>query len=225
MQTNVKSTIAAALAADGNSGTSLYVRIPFNASNLSSLTALTLKMQYDDGYVAYLNGVQIASENAPAAPTWNSLANEEQTSGVQATTYENVDVSSFLNSATTGHLSASGNVLAIQVLMYAPSATEMLVVPELAQMTSAVGGDYIFSTPSPAAANVLADVQPDIAFSAADGFYDAPHPGDAHAQYLGHADLLYDRQYDAWYAGGQQHYLQRHDGHGDHAGRGGLRYR
>ena len=93
-------------------------------------------MQYADGYVAYLNGVQVASENAPTSPTWNSLANEEQTSDVQATTYEDVDLSSFLNSSTTGHLTATGNVLAIQVLSASASPTHMLVVPELAQMTS-----------------------------------------------------------------------------------------
>ena len=113
--TNVKSTVAAAIATAGD--TSLYTRITFNAANLSSLSSLTLKMQYADGYVAYLNGVQIASENAPSSPAWNSLANGQQTSNVQATTYEDVDVSSFLNSATTGHLTATGNVLAIQVLM------------------------------------------------------------------------------------------------------------
>ena len=91
--TNVKPAIASAITAAG--GTSLYTRITFNAPNYSSLSSLTLKMQYDDGYVAWLNGVEVASANAPASPTWNSLANEEQTSDVQATTYEEVDVSSF----------------------------------------------------------------------------------------------------------------------------------
>ena len=131
--TNVKPAIESAIAAAG--GTSLYTRITFNAANYTSLSSLTLKMQYDDGYVAYLNGVEIASGNAPASPTWNSLANEEQTSDVQATTYENVNVSRFLNSATTGHLTATGNVLAIQVLMSSNTDGDMLVVPELAQMT------------------------------------------------------------------------------------------
>ena len=31
----------------------------------------------------------------------------------------------------------------------------MLVVPELAQMTSVVGGEHTFSTPTPGAANAL----------------------------------------------------------------------
>ena len=32
------------------------------------------KIKYDDGFVAYLNGVQIAQENAPAPVTWDSVA-------------------------------------------------------------------------------------------------------------------------------------------------------
>ena len=48
--------------------------------------------------------------------------------------------------------------------------------------------------------------------------------GDAHARCPRNADLLYDEQRRARRpAGGQQHYLQRHDGHGDD--RGGLRIR
>ena len=39
---------------------------PSTRANLASLSSLTLKMQYDDGYVAYLNGVEVASENAPS---------------------------------------------------------------------------------------------------------------------------------------------------------------
>ena len=134
-------------------------------------------MKYADGYVAWLNGVEIASENAPNSPTWNSLANAEQISGVQATTCEDVDLTSFLNSSTTGHLTATGNVLAIQVLMASFSAQQMFVSPELAQMTSVVsGGDFICSTPSPGAPNTLADVQACIAFSQTDGLYSASFP-------------------------------------------------
>ena len=97
---------------------------------------------------------------------------------MQATAYEDVDVSSFLNSATTGHLTATGNVLAIQVLLSTFSTSspdgDMLVVPELAQMTSTVGGDHVFSTPTPGAANPLGDAQPDVTFSTPHGFYYMP---------------------------------------------------
>ena len=68
---------------------------------------------------------------------------------MQATTYEDVDLSTFLNSSTNGHLTATGNVLAIQTLMSSPTDGDMLVVPELCQMTSVIGGEHIFSTPTP----------------------------------------------------------------------------
>ena len=89
----LQSAVNAALAAAGS--TSLYSRITFNAANLASLTSLTLRMQYDSGYVAYLNGVEIASSNAPTSPAWNSTAVENLESPVQVTTYQDVDVSSF----------------------------------------------------------------------------------------------------------------------------------
>ena len=57
------------------------------------------------------------------------------------------------------------------------SEQQMLVAPELAQMTSVVsGGDFIYSTPSPGAPNTLADVQASITFSKTDGLYSASFP-------------------------------------------------
>ena len=41
--------------------TSVYQRIAFDAPDASSLASLTLDLQYDDGFVAYLNGVRVAS--------------------------------------------------------------------------------------------------------------------------------------------------------------------
>ena len=38
------------------------------------LKTLSLKTRVDDGYVAYLNGVQVASFNSPSPTTWNSKA-------------------------------------------------------------------------------------------------------------------------------------------------------
>ena len=35
---------------------------------------LKLRIKYDDGFVAYLNGVKVAESNAPAGPAWNSEA-------------------------------------------------------------------------------------------------------------------------------------------------------
>ena len=172
VQTNVQSAVQAAVQAAG--GTSLYTRIKFDAPNLASLQNLTLKMQYDDGYVAYLNGVEIASRNAGNTVAWNALATAERTSDVQDTTFENVDISQFLNSSVSGHLNATGNVLAIQVLLASPTDADMLVVPEISQMSISTAGLHFFASPSPGAPNLPGTWQPDLTFSKQHGFYTSP---------------------------------------------------
>ena len=54
---------------------SVFIRIPFKINNdidLKSLSELKLRMRYDDGFVAYLNGVRVASSNASDEVFWNS---------------------------------------------------------------------------------------------------------------------------------------------------------
>ena len=38
-----------------------YIRIPFtvDAGDIGNITSLTLKMRYDDGFVAYINGTEV----------------------------------------------------------------------------------------------------------------------------------------------------------------------
>jgi hypothetical protein len=173
VQTNVSSKVQAAVAAAGGM-TSLYSRITFNAANLASLTNLTLRMQYGSAYVAYLDGVEIASRNAPSSPTWNSAALEYRNSPVQDTTYEDVDISSFLNPGTSGHLTATGNVLAIQTLMATTTDPDLFVSPAISAISIAQAGLHTFATPSPGAYNTPSTWQPDLSFSVQHGFYTAP---------------------------------------------------
>ncbi|MFT5123320.1 MAG: hypothetical protein ACI97B_001953 [Verrucomicrobiales bacterium] len=46
---------------------SAYLRIPFTLPNASSIDDLQLHIQYDDGFVAYLNGQEVAVSNMPEA--------------------------------------------------------------------------------------------------------------------------------------------------------------
>jgi hypothetical protein len=57
-----------------NENTSIYLRVPFEISDLAGLTGLVLKMKYDDGFVAYINGSRVASANAPGALEWDSTS-------------------------------------------------------------------------------------------------------------------------------------------------------
>ena len=46
----------------------------FDLNNAAVITDLTLELNYDNAYVAYLNGVKVAEDSAPAALGWFSQA-------------------------------------------------------------------------------------------------------------------------------------------------------
>ena len=52
---------------------SVYVRAPFQLAD-PQLGNLKLRLRYDDGFIAYLNGREVARRNAPLEPRWNSTA-------------------------------------------------------------------------------------------------------------------------------------------------------
>ena len=56
-----------------------YTRFPFTFAGTPDFDALRLRMKYEDGFIAYLNGVEIARRNAPAASQWNSPATADRT--------------------------------------------------------------------------------------------------------------------------------------------------
>ena len=57
-----------------NINTSCYIRIPFNIVSLDadSFNFMRLGIRYDDGFVAYINGTEVARRNASGTPAWNS---------------------------------------------------------------------------------------------------------------------------------------------------------
>jgi len=48
-----------------NVNSAIYVRIPFVVTNVADVSRLTLRMRYDDGFQAYINGDASVSVNAP----------------------------------------------------------------------------------------------------------------------------------------------------------------
>ncbi|MBL7765770.1 MAG: CotH kinase family protein [Chitinophagaceae bacterium] len=56
------------------SNVSVYMRKSFNIIDTSQIAYAIFCMDYDDGYVAYLNGVEIARSNMNPNPAWNDFA-------------------------------------------------------------------------------------------------------------------------------------------------------
>ena len=57
----------------------IYMRIPFSVFDVNALQNLELLMRYDDGFVAYLNGQEIARRNFTGTPQWDSSSQSVRT--------------------------------------------------------------------------------------------------------------------------------------------------
>ena len=115
-----------------NRRSSAYIRLPFEVTNLDALRSegiLTLRMQYDDGFVAYLNGHRIASVNVPRQLRWNSQATDtHEASG---------SLIAFSVSEHSERLLEGANVLAVQGLNNSVGSSDLLITAALQLETNA----------------------------------------------------------------------------------------
>ena len=156
-----------------NVNTSLYLRVLFDVADASAISKLTLKMKYDDGFTAFLNGVRVAFSNSPASTTWNSVATGSHADG-DATTFKAFNISAHTHLLNTG-----ANVLAIQGLNTSMTSSDMLISPELHAVRitdSTIGGPGYLGTPSPGTFNgdTFDGFVSDTKFSVDRGFFKTP---------------------------------------------------
>ncbi|TWT85899.1 CotH protein [Posidoniimonas polymericola] len=156
-----------------NGTSSLYVRTPFTVDSTTGVTQLTLRMKYDDGFVAYLNGVQIAAANAPNATRWNSTATSSH-DDFDAISFQDFDVSSAIPLLISGD-----NVLAIHALNRSSGSSDFLVAPELITSQAAIVAPdayNYFDAPTPGFGNGdgFAGFAAAAEFNVPHGFYDSP---------------------------------------------------
>ena len=120
---------------------SALLRIPFETVDLGAPVGASLEIAYDDGFDAYVNGIRVASRNAPGTPTWDSAA----TAATNRT--ETVDLSGFISEFRAGT-----NILAIQGMNINASDGDFLLAPKLTA-TMALPTRLYFSSPSPGTPN------------------------------------------------------------------------
>lgn len=149
---------------------SAFVRLPFSVTDPSDYDTLTLDLQYDDGFIAYLNGTLVTSTNAPASPVFNSASTAVR-DDAEAVQFESFDLSAHL-----GLLQPGSNVLAIQALNLSAGDDDLLLTPRLTAFDSTSENSLYFTNPTPGAANGTGFVGfvDDTTFSIDRGFFDAP---------------------------------------------------
>jgi hypothetical protein len=100
---------------------------------------LMLKVRYDDGFIAYLNGAEVARRNFTGNPQWNSVgsADNPDAAAVGQTT---IDISEY-----AGLLGPGANLLAVHGLNGTVDSSDLLISVEL------VGGELSQGSVAPTA--------------------------------------------------------------------------
>ena len=114
---------------------SCYIRVPFtlDENTFADVNELTLKVRYDDGFVAYLNGQEVARRNFTGTPSWNSKADSAVESDVQGFD-EYIDISPSLS-----RLKSGANILAIHGMNSGSTSSDFLIAVALDAVLVTVG--------------------------------------------------------------------------------------
>ena len=131
---------------------SAYIRVEFDVNDPSIYDTLLLQMKYDDGFIAYLNGLEIKSANPPADPNWNSISKGGHPD-VQAVEFVDFGITEFKDALQVGT-----NVLGIHGMNNGASSSDLLMLPKLTAVytisapESSITEGY-FLTPTPGKGN------------------------------------------------------------------------
>lgn len=145
---------------------SICLRIPFDLSNPETIDTLLLTMGYDDGFRAWINGVEVANRNAPENIRFDSPA---LTSGNATEEFSVV--------LPPGVLRESNNILAIQGLNVSPDDEDFVIVPRLQAIRHDRESARYFTKPTPGSPNDPSGIVgfvADTKFSVDRGFYERP---------------------------------------------------
>ncbi len=111
-------------------GTTVFTRVEFDVADLEAIQsgALTLRMQYDDGFVAYLNGTEVLQQNLRDDLAWDGRSSTRQSSRDNEIVEnpEDFDLSEYTNLIVEGR-----NVLAIRGINSSTNSGDFVVLPGL----------------------------------------------------------------------------------------------
>lgn len=115
-----------------NGYVSVYARKKFTISNPANISSLTMTVDYDDGFVAYINGVEVARQYVTGnPPAFNAVA-APPGGNHECGTAETFNLNAFIP-----NLVAGTNVIAIQGHNVSASSSDFALIPTL---NSTVGG-------------------------------------------------------------------------------------
>ncbi len=135
---------------------SVYARIVFEVADPAAVAKAILHMDYDDGFVAYLNGTEIARSNlgqAGVRPTYDQTA----TTFTEPRSVRGLSPQPFSVAAAASLLQSGENVLAVQVHNSSSGSSDLSCIPYLT-----LGFRTTTGTPRPPADEISDDLSREI---------------------------------------------------------------
>lgn len=116
-----------------NTSTTVFARTTFTMADLDNLTNLILDVDYDDGFIAFINGVEVARANVNGSPpTFDATA----TTGHEAEMYSGGAPQRFIINNPKSLLVNGDNVLSIQGYNVRSGSSDMTIIPFLTAVFS-----------------------------------------------------------------------------------------
>ena len=117
----------------GNGTISVFIRKDFNISNIDDIVGLVLDIDYDDGFVAYINGNEIARANINGSPpAYNATTNTDH----EAQMYSGGSPDRFVIDNFENILIQGANTLSIQAHNVSENSSDLTIIPFLTAMFS-----------------------------------------------------------------------------------------
>lgn len=133
--------------ADADDGTAVpnptsvvYMRRTFTITDAAAIQYLLLHVDYDDGFIAYLNGNEIARSNITGAPAYNSFADADR----EAVMYGGGNPEAFVigKSVYQPLLITGANVLSIEIHNKSATSSDLTCRPFLTAGIGSTAYDY-----------------------------------------------------------------------------------
>ena len=112
---------------------SIFARKTFNLNDPSRITELILHIEFDDGYIAYINGVEVHSEKLSSPAAYDDAASDHEAVCESVPHY---DISEFISALAPGT-----NVLALQVHNQRLNSSDFIFIPALSAVADPPAGD------------------------------------------------------------------------------------
>lgn len=107
--------------------TTVYLRKSMHVGDPASISSMIFTVDYDDGFVAFINGVEVArSTNVAAGQNQNTSASPGHSASVEGGAIDDIDITAYKTAMIPGE-----NIFAIEVHNAGISSSDLTMIPEM----------------------------------------------------------------------------------------------